>query len=103
MVSRNSASGSESMTIPPPSCKVKQFPSATRVRMAILRSKSPLPVKALGSFPGSLGRYAGIERNIPVITVELRMAKVVPDHKAIEELFHYVLNSKESGIQRVVR
>ena len=65
--------------------------------------KSPLPVKTLGSFPGSLGRYAGIEKKIPVITVELMMAKAVPNAKAVEELLMYVLNTKSADVQRVIR
>ncbi len=32
---------------------------------------SGLPVKKLGARPGSLGSYAGVENNIPTITVEL--------------------------------
>lgn len=31
-----------------------------------------LPLKRLGTYPGSLGRWAWDERNIPVLTVELR-------------------------------
>ena len=31
----------------------------------------PLPVKKLGSRPGSLGSFAGVELNIPIITMEL--------------------------------
>lgn len=31
----------------------------------------PLPVKKLGSRPGSLGSFAGVEKNIPIITMEL--------------------------------
>jgi hypothetical protein len=65
--------------------------------------KSPLPLKALGSFPGSLGRYAGVERNVPVITVELMEATKMPSAKAIEELLHFVLNSKPDSAIRVVR
>ncbi len=65
--------------------------------------KSPLPVKTLGSFPGSLGRYAGIDRKIPVITVELTEAKQVPGSKAVEDLLVFVLNSKAEGMQSIVR
>jgi len=32
---------------------------------------SALPVKKLGARPGSLGSYAGVENNIPTVTVEL--------------------------------
>lgn len=55
---------------------------------------SPLPVKTLGSFPGSLGKYAGVERKIPVVTVELPAAKRIPEIKAIEDLLVYILKAK---------
>ncbi len=64
---------------------------------------SPLPVKTLGAFPGSLGRYAGIDRNIPVITVELMTDKTMPEAKAIEELFVFIMNTRSKGVQSVVR
>ncbi len=32
----------------------------------------------IGSFPGSLGRYAGDERNIPVLTIELLSSRYMP-------------------------
>ncbi len=56
--------------------------------------KTILPVKKLGAFPGSLGQYAGIERNIPVITVELMTAKRLPDQTAIGNLFVFLLKAK---------
>lgn len=31
----------------------------------------PLPWKSLGHYPGSLGRYAWVERGIPVLTIEM--------------------------------
>lgn len=55
---------------------------------------SPLPVRTLGSYPGSLGTYAGIERNIPVVTPELPNAKQLPEGKAIEQLFLFIMRSK---------
>ncbi len=55
-------------------------------------SKNPtnLPVKTLGAFPGSLGQYAGVEKSIPVVTVELKTAMQVPDQKMIEKLLEFV-------------
>jgi hypothetical protein len=38
----------------------------------------PLHLHLLGTFPGSLGQYAGTHRNIPVITVELPYAGIMP-------------------------
>jgi hypothetical protein len=37
-----------------------------------------LYLQLLGTFPGSLGNYAGIEKNIPVVTVELPYAGIMP-------------------------
>lgn len=56
--------------------------------------KSPLPVRALGAYPGSLGSYGGIERNIPVVTPELPDANHLPKTKALEDLFLFVLKAK---------
>ncbi len=55
---------------------------------------SPLPVRTLGAFPGSLGTYAGIERNIPVVTPELPNARIMPDQKSIEALFRFIMKAK---------
>lgn len=38
----------------------------------------PLYLSLLGTFPGSLGRYAGIEKKIPVLTIELPSAGTLP-------------------------
>lgn len=56
--------------------------------------RSPLKVKALGAFPGSLGQYAGVEKKIPVITVELADHKMMPSQKVIDDLMDYVLRTK---------
>lgn len=56
--------------------------------------RSPLPVKTLGAFPGSLGTYAGLERKIPVVTPELPAATTLPSVKALEELFLFILKAK---------
>lgn len=39
--------------------------------------------RALGTYPGSLGRYAGEYLNIPVLTLELRSAGSMPSQKEI--------------------
>lgn len=56
--------------------------------------KSPLPVKALGAYPGSLGTYAGIERGIPVVTPEFPSATQIISPKALEELFVFIMKAK---------
>jgi hypothetical protein len=62
--------------------------------IAFPEAKSPLPVRALGAYPGSLGTYAGVERNIPVVTPELPNAKQMPEVKAVEDLFLFIMRSK---------
>lgn len=57
-------------------------------------SQSPLPVRTLGAYPGSLGTYAGIERNIPVVTPELPNARQLPEGNAVEQLFLFIMRSK---------
>lgn len=42
------------------------------------RQLGNLHLKLLGTFPGSLGRYAGVHRGIPVVTIELAHAGLMP-------------------------
>ncbi len=56
------------------------------------RSSAPrrlgiLTGKSLGTYPGSLGRYAGEERNIPVITLELPHSSRMPSLAATNEIW----------------
>lgn len=41
----------------------------------------------MGTYPGSLGNYAGIHLGIPVITLELPHAGIMPTHKQISHLW----------------
>ncbi|MBI3557826.1 MAG: succinylglutamate desuccinylase/aspartoacylase family protein, partial [Deltaproteobacteria bacterium] len=61
--------------------------------IAFPEMQSPLPIRTLGAYPGSLGTYAGIERNIPVVTPELPNARQLPEGKAIEQLFIFIMKS----------
>ncbi|WP_085442070.1 M14 family murein peptide amidase A [Magnetofaba australis] len=38
----------------------------------------PLYLSLLGTYPGSLGRYAGLHKRIPIITIELKHAGIMP-------------------------
>lgn len=40
-----------------------------------------LHLNLLGTYPGSLGNYAGVERDIPVLTIELPSAGIMPTRK----------------------
>lgn len=46
-----------------------------------------LPLKPLGTFPGSLGRYAGVDKNIPVVTIELTYAGIMPSRQQISHIW----------------
>jgi protein MpaA len=46
-----------------------------------------LYLSLLGTFPGSLGNYAGLQRNIPVVTVELPYAGIMPKPAEIADIW----------------
>ena len=46
-----------------------------------------LYLNLLGTYPGSLGNYAGIQREIPVVTIELPYAGIMPTNKEISSIW----------------
>ena len=46
-----------------------------------------LYLKLLGTYPGSLGNYAGLQQNIPVVTVELPYAGIMPSKQEISRIW----------------
>lgn len=40
----------------------------------------PLDLRRMGTYPGSLGRYAGVHLGLPVVTLELPSAGIMPSH-----------------------
>jgi len=61
----------------------------------------------LGTYPGSLGNFAGIQRQIPVITVELSYAGIMPSEKEIANIWRDLVAwlrknivEKESGVMQ---
>ena len=46
-----------------------------------------LHLNLLGTYPGSLGNYAGIQRKIPVVTIELPYAGIMPTTKEINDIW----------------
>lgn len=46
-----------------------------------------LHLNLLGTYPGSLGNYAGIQRKIPVVTIELPYAGIMPTNKEISDIW----------------
>ncbi|MDH5485675.1 MAG: M14 family zinc carboxypeptidase [Gammaproteobacteria bacterium] len=47
----------------------------------------PLHLHLLGTYPGSLGNYAGEQLNIPVITVELPHAGIMPSQQEVSRIW----------------
>lgn len=45
------------------------------------RRLGSLSLKLLGTYPGSLGRFAGVQKNIPVVTIELASAGIMPSYR----------------------
>lgn len=46
-----------------------------------------LRLRQLGTYPGSLGNYAGVDLNIPVVTVELPSAGIMPSRQEISTMW----------------
>jgi hypothetical protein len=46
-----------------------------------------LYLNLLGTYPGSLGNYAGIQRQIPVVTIELPYAGIMPTSSEISSIW----------------
>jgi len=46
-----------------------------------------LYLNLLGTYPGSLGNYAGVVNNIPVITIELPSAGIMPSRREINRIW----------------
>jgi murein peptide amidase A len=46
-----------------------------------------LQLRLLGTYPGSLGNYAGVDLNIPVVTVELASAGIMPTETEISRMW----------------
>jgi len=41
----------------------------------------------IGTYPGSLGNYAGIQRRIPVVTIELPYAETMPKSAEVGDIW----------------
>jgi len=62
------------------------------------KSLGKLHLNLLGTYPGSLGNYAGINRNIPVITVELPHAWEMPSDKEISKIWEDIVGWLKTNI-----
>jgi len=59
-----------------------------------------LHLNLLGTYPGSLGNYAGINRNIPVITLELPHAWVMPKTKESNQIWDDLIGWLSDNINK---
>ncbi len=59
-----------------------------------------LYTRLLGTYPGSLGNYAGVERNIPVITMELPRAGIMPTDRQIRRMWRDMVRWIRRNIPR---
>ena len=46
-----------------------------------------LHLNLLGTYPGSLGNFAGIQRRIPVLTIELEHAGIMPSPREVNDIW----------------
>lgn len=46
-----------------------------------------LQLRQLGTYPGSLGNYAGVDLTIPIITIELPSAGVMPNKQEVSQMW----------------
>ncbi len=51
-----------------------------------------LSLRKLGVYPGSLGNYAGIDLKMPIVTVELKSAGIMPLKKEIDSMWRDLVN-----------
>jgi hypothetical protein len=64
---------------------------------------SPLPWVSLGNYPGSLGRYMWRDRNIPVLTIELKgsnAAKRLEDFDRLQDISGTIAIQSQQLIKR---
>ena len=52
----------------------------------------PLQLKILGTYPGSMGRYIGVHKNLAMLTVELKHAGIMPSEKDTAHIWTDILN-----------
>ncbi len=64
------------------------------------KSLGRLRLNLLGTYPGSLGNYAGINRNIPVITLELPHAWYMPSEQETSKIWQDIVRWLKKNINK---
>lgn len=62
-----------------------------------------LRLKLLGTYPGSLGNYAGANLNIPVITLELQHAGIMPTLQQMQQVWADMLKWLNENLSKPLR
>jgi murein peptide amidase A len=62
-----------------------------------------LRLKLLGTYPGSLGNYAGFNLNVPVITLELPHAGIMPTAQQTEQVWADMLRWLRENLPKPLR
>lgn len=60
----------------------------------------PLQLKLLGTYPGSLGNYAWLKLNIPVLTLELASAESMPNDEELSSIWMDLINWLDNGLPK---
>lgn len=55
------------------------------------RHLGPLELRLLGTYPGSMGRYIGVHKGIPILTVELESAFGMPERGELLDIWYDML------------
>ena len=58
----------------------------------------PLELRLLGTYPGSMGRYIGVYKGIPLLTVELESALSVPDRGDMAKIWEDTMTWLENRV-----
>lgn len=58
-----------------------------------------LRLNQVGVYPGSLGNYSGVHRNVPVITIELPNAQKMPSQKETQRIWRDMLRWIDDNVE----
>lgn len=58
-----------------------------------------LRLNQVGVYPGSLGNYSGVHRNVPVITIELPNAQKMPSQKEMQRIWRDMLRWIDDNVE----
>ena len=62
-----------------------------------------LSLRRLGVYPGSLGNYAGIDLEMPIVTVELKSAGIMPRKKEIDGMWRNLVRWLSGQLSKQAR